>query len=96
MAWALLDGKMSIQQIDPDSSSKHEEEADELEGVESEGLALRDYVRRTKIRWIIAFEDENEARRFVRRCHLRPFTSGLNDWEHKGDHAPLMHVEYMW
>ena len=97
MSWALMNGMDSIQQIDPDGSRAHEEEADEHEGVESEDPGIRGYNRRTKRRWIIAFEDENEARRFVRRWHLRPFSAfDDKEHEHKGDHAPLVHAEYMW
>ena len=96
MAWALMDGKDSIQQIDPDGSRSNEEDGTEHEHMEHEGKAFRDYVSRTKIRWIIAFEDENEARRFVRRWHLRPFPTGSDDRERRGDHAPIVHAEYMW
>lgn len=88
MAWALLDGKDSIQQLDADRKRHDKAEEDEHEDAnepgnddasetetEAQGKGqIRDYVRRTKIRWTIAFEDENEARRFVRRWHLRPFS----------------------
>jgi len=105
MAWALLNGKDSIQQIDPSGGSKDSKDsndeddvpdADEQAGMEREGAsgerqAFRDYARRTRIRWTIAFEDENEARRFVRRWHLRPFVGA-----YRGDHAPLVHAEFLW
>lgn len=102
MAWALMDGQNSIQQIDPEGSGVVDEEEGEEEGAEqqepteSEAPDFRDHVRRISVRWIIAFENENEARRFVRRWHLRPFTSALDGRDHRGDHAPLIHAEYVW
>jgi len=114
MAWALLNGKDSIQQLDPSSHSSkdlsndlsNEEEAegadvDEPAGMEREEVlgerqAFRDYARRTRIRWTIAFEDENEARRFVRRWHLRPFLEAFQEKALEGDHTPLVHAEFLW
>lgn len=58
--------------------------------------AFRDYARRTRIRWTIAFEDENEPRRFVRRWHLRPFPEADKERGRRGDHAPVVHAEFMW
>lgn len=105
MAWALLNGKDSIQQIDPSGSrdlkNEDDPDADEPAAMESEeapddGNKIRDYARRTRIRWTIAFEDENEARRFVRRWHLRPFQEASEAPVKRGDHAPLVHAEFLW
>lgn len=109
MAWALLNGRDSIQQIDPSSSSSKDSgdeddddpDTDEPAGMEREGVpgdrqAFRDYARRIRIRWTIAFEDENEARRFVRRWHLRPFPEADRERVRRGDHAPLVHAEFLW
>lgn len=108
MAWALTDGKDSIQQLDPKESrsipnsntednDNDENAADwEREAERREGPGFRDYVKRTRIRWTIAFEDENEARRFVRRWHLRAFSEAFGERVHRGDHRPLCHVEFLW
>ena len=99
LIWSLLDGKDSIQQLEPDASS--DAGADHEDRMETErhtnlSPAVGDYLRRTLIRWIIAFEDENEARRFVRAWHLRPFASAFNERKPKGDVQPLVHAEFMW
>ena len=115
MAWALLDGKYSIQQLDPDGSRPGDGDDDDgggggggsdeavvaaeqrgIRGGERREPDIRGYVKRTKLRWTIAFESENEARRFVRRWHLRPFADMFRDREHRGDYAPLVHAEYLW
>lgn len=106
MAWALMDGKDSIQQLEYDRKTGSEsppaevseEEEDDLGAQEpgARGQELREYVKRTKRRWTIAFEDENEARRFVRRWHLRPFSSAFPVRRHTGDHRPLVHAEFLW
>ena len=103
LAWALLDGKYSIQQLEPDAGPDLEVEEEDRKGMERHhanseraGQDFFDYYRRTLIRWTIAFQDENEARRFVRRWHLRPFSEVFTDREHKGDVKPLVHAEFMW
>jgi hypothetical protein len=107
MAWALLNGKDSIQQFDSSSSSSKaggdgddDPDANEPAGTEREGpgdrQAFRDYARRIRIRWTIAFEDENEARRFVRRWHLRPFPEADRERVRRGAHAPAVHAEFLW
>lgn len=48
-------------------------------------------------RWLVSFEDETEARRFIRAWHKRPFPVwqfGM-DWE-DGEPLPLLHTEFMW
>ncbi|MCJ1431141.1 hypothetical protein MMC27_000492 [Xylographa pallens] len=48
-------------------------------------------------RWIISFEDEAEARRFVRVWHRRPYPFPLQEESPSyGEPAPLVHAEYMW
>ncbi|MCJ1414150.1 hypothetical protein MMC32_000475 [Xylographa parallela] len=48
-------------------------------------------------RWIISFEDEAEARRFVRVWHRRPYPFPLQEESPSyGEPAPLIHAEYMW
>ncbi|MCJ1281212.1 hypothetical protein MMC26_000530 [Xylographa opegraphella] len=48
-------------------------------------------------RWIISFEDEAEARRFVRVWHRRPYPVPLQEERPSpGEPEPLVHAEYMW
>ncbi|MCJ1289368.1 hypothetical protein MMC34_000900 [Xylographa carneopallida] len=48
-------------------------------------------------RWIIYFEDEAEARRFVRVWHRRPYPFPLQEESPSyGEPQPLVHAEYMW
>ncbi|MCJ1394440.1 hypothetical protein MMC18_007421 [Xylographa bjoerkii] len=48
-------------------------------------------------RWIISFEDEAEARRFVRVWHRRPYPFPLQgESPPQGEPHPLVHVEFMW
>ncbi|MCJ1321688.1 hypothetical protein MMC15_007033 [Xylographa vitiligo] len=48
-------------------------------------------------RWIISFEDEVEARRFVRVWHRRPYPFPLQEETPSyGEPYPLVHAEYMW
>lgn len=103
LAWALLDGKNSIQQLEPDANPDLEAESEDRMRIERQqsdpGHKVHeffDYARRKLIRWTIAFEDENEARRFVRRWHLRPFSDVFTERERKGDVKPLVHAEFMW
>lgn len=95
MEWALLDGRKSIEKVDvptvpgdaedvEDSSSEALEDGDEPENV-----------RRPYPRWVITFEDENEARRFVRAWHRRPF-SVSRDTSLQDEPPPLVHAEFLW
>ena len=50
-------------------------------------------------RWIISFENEDEARRFVRTWHQRPWPGnvGRDDVTYRhGDSSPLIQAEYLW
>ena len=103
LAWALLEGKNSIQQLETDANLDSETDAEDRMRMERQ-LAYAEikeqgffaYLPRTLRRWTIAFQDENEARRFVRRWHMRPFSEMFTEREHKGDVKPLVHVEFMW
>ena len=48
-------------------------------------------------RWIISFEDEAEARRFVRLWHRRPYPFPMQEENpSQGEPDPLVHAEFMW
>ncbi|CAO1598567.1 hypothetical protein XANCAGTX0491_002329 [Xanthoria calcicola] len=50
--------------------------------------------RRSLKRWIVRLGDENEARRFVRAWHRRPFP--LLDDEVRGEKPPVVNAEFLW
>ena len=53
--------------------------------------------RRTIQRWVISFEDEAEARRFVRVWHRKSYSFPLETESPSiGDPDPLVHAEFMW
>ena len=73
------------QQDDPDTGGVDQEEARAETG------------RNTFRRWLISFENETEARRFVRLWHMRPFPMwqfGLK--REDGEPLPVVHTEFMW
>ena len=95
MEWALLNSRKSIEKLDvPNISSNDEDMVDfdsrEVEDREEQGTAKRMYPR-----WIIAFEDEDEARRFVRVWHRRPFAAS-RDLSLQDEPSPLVHAEFLW
>jgi hypothetical protein len=70
-----------------------DEEQDDGKGIE--GLAAGDKTWKRVTRSIIAFKDHNEARRFVREWHRRPFP--VRRWPNPGDEAPpIVSAEYLW
>ena len=90
LQWGPLNGKGSIEALDPAPS--------EADGTE---LPIADEPRKTKKRflqkWIIVFEDENEARRFVRTWHRMPYPFPLRDESAPyGEPPPLVHAEFLW
>ena len=103
LAWALLEGKNSIQQLETEANLDPEADAEDrmrmerqLTDSDTKEQGFFAYLPRTLRRWTIALQDENEARRFVRRWHMRPFSEMFTEREHKGDVKPLVHAEFMW
>lgn len=48
-------------------------------------------------RWIIAFEDEPEARRFIRVWHRQPYPYSLvQEKAVPGEPASVVHAEFLW
>ncbi|KAL8843062.1 MAG: hypothetical protein Q9176_002365 [Flavoplaca citrina] len=67
------------------------EMAKDLEnGEDSEPVARR----RSESRWIVKLGDENEARRFVRTWHRRPFP--LPSDHVRGEKPPIVNAELLW
>ena len=90
LAWALAEGEKSIEKVEaPLLADEELEEGDYTEETDPS------YARRMCLRWIISFRDENEARRFTRAWHCRPFPL-------HGDNAateeppPSVHAEVLW
>ncbi|KAL8671786.1 MAG: hypothetical protein Q9168_003733 [Polycauliona sp. 1 TL-2023] len=50
--------------------------------------------RRSDRRWIVKLGDENEARRFVRTWHRRPFP--LSSDHARGERPPIVNAEFLW
>lgn len=108
LLWALVGGQDdAIRQLEPEANPDPGAESESESGdqmtmerqanlEDAEQNLLGDYLRRTLIRWMITFEDENEARRFVRRWHLKPFGLLFPERQDKGDVKPLVHAEFMW
>ena len=95
MEWALLNGRKSIEKIDGSTSLADLDELQEFRSEESEGDEGPGSVKRTYPRWIITFEDEHEARRFVRAWHRRPFLVS-RDPSLQDEPPYLVHAEYIW
>lgn len=86
LPWATEGGSRSVTKLDSPHISP--EAPDALEQADSE------VNRRSSARWIISFIDENEARRFVRAWHRRPWPLS-GEWVRSED-APLINAEFLW
>ena len=90
LQWGPLDGKGSIAAID--EPPQQEETEDEPLG-EGETKVKKHSLQR----WVIAFEDENEARRFIRTWHRMPYPFPLAAESFTYDEPPpLVHAEFLW
>ena len=76
-----------MEKLEP-SSSESPEDSDNWETFEPVAQ------RRSLKRWIVRLGDENEARRFVRAWHRRPFP--LLDDEVRGEKPPVVNAEFLW
>lgn len=87
LPWATEGGSRSIEKLNlPTTSPEDLETPEQAESSEVRG--------RSSARWIVTFVDENEARRFVRAWHKRPFP--LNGDPVRGEDAPLVNAEFLW
>lgn len=80
LAWNFAIEKLDTSQVGPEdhASSEHDGSAE-----------LRPQ-RHVAPRWILSFEDENEARRFIRNWHRRIFHLA------RGNGHRLVHAEFLW
>lgn len=63
---------------------------DEPTCTETDELAELGARRHAPFRWVMSFLNENEARRFIRAWHRRPFPSG------RGHDRAIVHAEFIW
>lgn len=90
LAWALINGEKSIEKV--------ESPLVPMEELEAPGYGENTDSQRTRClypRWIICFTDENEARRFTRSWHRRPFPL-RGERVAVGEPQPLVHAEVIW
>lgn len=95
LQWNLLPGKDDIVKLDGGKAVSEEGE------VGGELEVLQDMEERKRKRWqrprfILSFRDSQEARRFVRAWHRRPFplTHGPQNPEDEG--PPVVNAELLW
>ena len=86
LQWNLLPGDDDIVKLD---GTKADATEAELEDHES-----RRRKRRQPPRFIISFKDQQEARRFVRAWHKRPFPSAQE--RQPEDEAPIVNAVLLW
>lgn len=86
LQWATQVGNRYVERLDLPNSPL--DDPDRLEDREPE---VR---KRSSRRWIINLDDENEARRFVRSWHRRPFP--LPDDHVRGEKSPIVNAEFLW
>ncbi|MCJ1357257.1 MAG: hypothetical protein MMC33_007253 [Icmadophila ericetorum] len=90
LQWGPLRGYGSIEML---------ESSQEVDEVEPESPTETDLKhKRAKVaRWIIAFEDEAEARRFIRVWHRQPYPFALlQEKTPPGQPPSLVHAEFLW
>lgn len=74
----------------PDTSNITAESFEDSTSSETGEFAEMGPPRHATSRWVISFSDENEARRFIRAWHRRPFPSA------RGDDPALVQAEFIW
>ena len=83
-----LDWDVSIDRLD--TSKAAADGFEDSTGTETDEFAELGARRHAPSRWVISFSNENEARRFVRVWHRRPFPSA------RGDDRALVQAEFIW
>ena len=86
LPWAMEKGGRHIEKLDLSNVS--------LEDLDHSEQTDFDAKRRLSPRWILSFVDENEARRFVRAWHKKPFP--IRSELIQSEDAPLANVEFLW
>lgn len=90
MDWALADSSRPVEKVD--SGAAREWEKAELGATEP---ADKSPFRGLYPRYLVRFADEDEARRFTRAWHRRPFPMP-NDRSGSLEPPPLVHAEFVW
>lgn len=83
MAW-----NVSVEKVDTPQATM--DQVEELEDTEDDGSAELRVDRRAPTRWILAFADEAEARRFIRAWHRTHISFP------RGEGPRLVHTEFLW
>ena len=83
LAWDILIDKLDTSEVTADGF----EDSTSSETDEFTELGARHHA---PSRWVMSFSDENEARRFIRAWHRRPFPSA------RGDDPALVQAEFIW
>lgn len=86
LPWATAGGSSSFEKLNLPTASPEDMGGSEAVEPENKG--------RSSARWIVTFVDENEARRFVRAWHKRPFH--LSGDAVRGADAALVNTEFLW
>ena len=94
LQWGPLNGKGSINLLDPPTEKSGDSSHDAHPGDEDAELKPK---KHKFSRWVIAFEDEMEARRFVRTWHRRPYPFPVaHENSTYGEPPALVHAEFLW
>lgn len=83
LAWDMSIDRLDTSEITADSF-------EDSTSSETDGIAGSGARRHAPSRWVMSFSDENEARRFIRAWHRRPFPSA------RGDDPALVQAEFIW
>lgn len=86
LPWAIEGGNRYVEKLDLSVATP--------EDIERVGQPEARAQTHATARWIITFVDEDEARRFVRAWHRRPFP--LPSDFARGETTPLVNAEYLW
>jgi hypothetical protein len=87
LQWNLLQGDDDIVKLDTKKEAELEEDEDK------DGQRRK---RRAPPRYIISFKDNQEARRFVREWHQRPFPLSQERQNPEDEAPPIVNAELLW
>ena len=93
LAWALANGEKSIEKVEGQLIPMEEPEEPEEHGHGEDADSNR--TQSVYPRWLISFTDEDEARRFTRSWHRKPFPL-RGERVAVGEPHPLVHAEVIW
>ena len=91
IAWGAVDGRGTIQRLEKEQKVHAGHSGEETHNGDA-NIAQPGFSR-----WVLEFEDESEARRFVRTWHRRPYIFPLrHEWLDNGEPTPCIHAEFLW